>query len=393
MIKLSPQKGMQIGAWKLEKNIGAGGQAEVWKARHATEKHAPAVALKLCLHADEKARARFSLEVELLKQYVHPAIVRLRDHGQHDGSLYFVMDHATTTLERIGTVESAGIRVLQESPALLIELFRQACTGVAHLHANGVLHRDIKPSNILLFLDPPEPMRAALSDLGIGTPELTQGVLTASQEAVGTPAFRAPEVSLGRHTKSSDVYSLGKTLEYVFTRRVPSGIGPGSCARDTRISDVLWDELDAVLKKACALDARQRYQDASELAVAIPTVLLTTASTTSTSLLPEGATALNRDEVQILTAVIGACPTEEGSITAWRIQDKITLPDYVFSLGLRRLHKIRLVESVEVHDEHGELYTAIRPTPAGIEWALDHHNRMLQTEQPAKTVENDDIPF
>lgn len=83
MTKLNIQKGMQIGPWRLEKSLGAGGQAEVWKARHPTEKHAPAVALKLCLHTDDKARARFLQEVALLKQYAHSAIVRLRAHGQH----------------------------------------------------------------------------------------------------------------------------------------------------------------------------------------------------------------------------------------------------------------------------------------------------------------------
>lgn len=393
MIKPSTQKGAQIGAWVLDRCIGAGGQAEVWKARHATERHAPAVAIKLCRQADDKARARFSREVELLKRYAHPAIVRLRDHGQQHGSPYFVMDHATTTLERVGASETAGIRVLQESPALLLELFRQSCTGVAHLHANGVLHRDIKPSNILLFLDPPEPMRAALSDLGISSPEAAQGMLTESQEAVGTPAFRAPEASLGRHTKASDVYSLGKTLEYLFTRRIPPGIGPGTCSRDTRMSDVLWDALDAILRKACALDAVQRYQDASELATAIPTVLLTTASTTSNSLLPDGAISLSQDEAQLLNAVIGACPTENESIGVWSLQRRVKIPDYMFSLGLRRLQKIRLVEQVEDFDERGERYYSIRPTPSGIEWALDHHSRTLQSNQPAQVAEDEDIPF
>lgn len=393
MAQLSLQRGTQIGEWTLDKLIGTGGQAEVWRARHSSEKHAPAVALKLCRHGDAKAHARFSQEIELLKLYTHPAIVRLRDCGKQNGAPYFVMDHATTTLERVGAAESAGIRILQESPALLLDLFRQACTGVAHLHSNGVLHRDIKPSNILLFLDPPEPMRAALSDLGIGSPEEAQGMLTATQEAIGTPTFRAPEASHGSHTKAGDVYSLGKTLEYLFTRKIPPGIGPGTCARDARMSDVLWDELDSVLRKACALDAAQRYPDATELAAAIPTVLLTTASTASTSLRPDGAISLKRDDVEVLTEVIGACPVEDDSVGVLTLQNRIRLPDFAFSLGIRRLKIMRLIEPVEAYDNHGERYSAVRPTPAGIEWAMNQHERILQTNQPVQAAAEDDIPF
>ena len=64
-------------------------------------------------------------------------------------------------------------------------------------------------------------MRAVISDLGIGANEEEQGQLTATHEAIGTPIYRAPEVAQGKHTKASDVYSLGKTLEHVLTRKVP----------------------------------------------------------------------------------------------------------------------------------------------------------------------------
>jgi len=47
------------------------------------------------------------------------------------------------------------------------------------------------------------------------------------------------------------VYSLGKTLEHVLSRKVPPTPGPGRCSRDTQMSDALFDELDGVLQKAC----------------------------------------------------------------------------------------------------------------------------------------------
>lgn len=118
------------------------------------------------------------------------------------------------------------LELILESRELLVRFVREACEAVAHLHANGVIHRDIKPSNVLLFLDPPEPMRAAIADLGIAAGEFDLGVLTATHEIVGTPAFRAPESLSGSYTTRSDVYSLGKTMEVVLNRGGSVTMGP-----------------------------------------------------------------------------------------------------------------------------------------------------------------------
>ncbi|MBK9263138.1 MAG: protein kinase [Polyangiaceae bacterium] len=138
------------------------------------------------------------------------------------------------------------------------------------MHARGILHRDIKPANVLLMLDPPDPMRAVLADLGVATPEAEQGQLTATHEVVGTPAYRAPESLMGKHTAASDVYAFGKTIEFVFARGLPSGMGPGQCSRSPIFSSQLWDCLDEVLRKACSFDPAQRFQNASELFNALP---------------------------------------------------------------------------------------------------------------------------
>lgn len=221
VLQMELKKNLVIGKWRLNKPLGQGGQGTVWQARYVDEHHSPATAVKICSSTAEKARARFEQEISLLKEQSHPGIVRVRDAGTHNGFPYFAMELATITLARVAGMELSGTRLIRESHELILRFIRQACGAVAHLHEKGVLHRDLKPANILLMLEPPEPMRAVIADLGIASNELEQGNLTATHETIGTPAFRAPEAIRGAHTARSDVYAFGKTIEAVFNRQYP----------------------------------------------------------------------------------------------------------------------------------------------------------------------------
>ena len=220
-----------IGDWILDKELGTGGQGVVWKVRYARDKHSPPGALKICTQDGEKARARFSREIELLRKLNHPGIVQVRHASQHEGTPYYVMEFATTSLERVVTADTAGPRLVRDSGALLLNFVRQACAGLAHLHEAGILHRDVKPSNVLLMLDPPDPMKAVIADLGIAAHDAEQRKLTATHEVIGSQGFRAPESLAGIHTAASDVYAFGKTLEFVFSRGLAASVGPGQCSR------------------------------------------------------------------------------------------------------------------------------------------------------------------
>lgn len=69
-------------------------------------------------------------------------------------------------------------------------------TGLACIHAQGVIHRDIKPSNILLA-SPQGP--AYLADFGISWSAYDQDSEPAEQKIlqVGTTCYRAPELLFG----------------------------------------------------------------------------------------------------------------------------------------------------------------------------------------------------
>src|SRR5262249_32286353 len=120
----------------------------------------------------------------------------------------------------------------------LLAHFVAACHAVAYAHSRGVIHRDLKPANILvgqfgetLVVDwglakqvgRVEPAKADAEGT-LTTAEETPGDATAMGQAVGTPAFMAPEQAAGRHDvvgPAADVYGLGATLYYLLTGRAP----------------------------------------------------------------------------------------------------------------------------------------------------------------------------
>ncbi|NJO56440.1 MAG: serine/threonine protein kinase [Rhodospirillales bacterium] len=387
------KKNEQIGDWKLERPLGEGGQGQVWKVRHLREHHSPPSALKVCTTSDAKGRARFSREVKILHEHRHQGIVAIRDQGAHGGVPFFVMELATTSMDRLATADSAGIRVLRDSPTLLISFFRQACAAVAHLHGKGVLHRDLKPSNVLLFLDPPEPMRTAVADLGIAVPAAEQGLLTGTQEVIGTPVFRAPETFNGSHQPSSDVYSLGKILEFIFTRAIPSEMGPGRCLRGPGLSDDLWDKLDEILQNACAYEPKARYEDAGALLNALPEVVLVKADVRLPKSAIAGNVSLGWRELQLLAALIAACPTDSAVVSYWNLSQRAGLGDFAFSMAFRELRRMGFIDVDQEEDRDGNTWEAFRPSGSAFEWARSHPEEMEPPGHDDQAPEDDEVPF
>lgn len=182
---------------------GKGGMGEVYRARDETTSRD--VALKLFTERDAEAAGRFSREAEALQRLEHPAIVTHVAHGfAKDGTPYLAMEWLEG--EDLSDRLVRGPLSVEET----LTVGTRIAGALAAAHAIGIVHRDIKPSNV--YLQGKEVAGAKLLDFGLAR---TQGgaSFTRAGEALGTPAYMAPEQAKGNTVDArADLFSLGCVL-------------------------------------------------------------------------------------------------------------------------------------------------------------------------------------
>ena len=82
------------------------------------------------------------------------------------------------------------------------------------------MHRDLKPDNIMLTAS-----GLKVLDFGVARPSVDWATLTGTGQAIGTPAYMAPEQLLGNPCFASDVYALGVILFMMVRGVLPFGEG------------------------------------------------------------------------------------------------------------------------------------------------------------------------
>ncbi len=195
---------------------GRGGQATVFHVEDLEnpggQRHVAKVLNGANLTPDSPRWKRIEEEIHISKSFDHPNVVCVVDSGRtiNSGYPYFVMPYYSN-----GSLEKRKLDT--SSPGTLFRLFATICDGVAHIHSKGVIHRDLKPANIFLDGD-----RAVVGDLGLCF-RIDADSLTETLEVATARWFGAPELRNGHlesPSPSADIYSLGKLLYWLLTRRV-----------------------------------------------------------------------------------------------------------------------------------------------------------------------------
>ncbi|MBT2750226.1 MULTISPECIES: serine/threonine-protein kinase [unclassified Lysobacter] len=258
----------QVGAYRLLRELGAGGMGTVFLAERDAGDGVQRVALKL-LHGlpTQAANRRMARERGLLASLDHPQIARHIDGGvSESGQPYLVMDY----------VEGASLHeYLAATPGTTrqrLRLFLRLCDAVQHAHQRLVLHRDLKPSNIVVRADG----APVLLDFGIATlmaGDEERPALTAT--VAFTPAYSAPEQRRGeRATTATDVFGLGALLFDLLSERKLADVrgrdapvpAPGKHAHDPALRRALRGDLDRIVLAACAEAPDERYPTVAALA-------------------------------------------------------------------------------------------------------------------------------
>ncbi|HSS07683.1 MAG TPA: serine/threonine-protein kinase, partial [Rhodanobacteraceae bacterium] len=238
----------RIGAYRLLRELGAGGMGTVFLAERDLGGTRQQVALKLIRDfPTTHARERLTRESTLLAELNHPNIARLLDAGETAERVPFLaMEYVEgVSLEDFCTSHDLDVRAR-------LRLFSALCRAVQHAHQHLIVHRDIKPSNILVREDG----TPVLLDFGIGK-LLDEASRDATATRVFTPAYAAPEQIAGRAvTTATDIYGLGCILfELLCGRALHEGGETGrmpapSAVTDGALSRTLRGDLDRLVGKA-----------------------------------------------------------------------------------------------------------------------------------------------
>jgi serine/threonine-protein kinase len=190
------------GRYRLDRLLGRGGMASVWRG-HDRVLDRP-VAVKLLsdsIASDPEYLARFRREAKVAASLSHPNLVRVFDFAETGERPYLVMELVPGA--NLGALTARGEEVDRG------RLARQLLAALAHIHRAGIVHRDVKPQNVLLEAGG----NAKLIDFGIALPP-DATALTSTGLIIATKSFAAPEVMRGKPAGvRSDLYSCGLVLE------------------------------------------------------------------------------------------------------------------------------------------------------------------------------------
>ena len=212
--------GATFAGYRIIRLLGSGGMGEVYLAEHPRLPRRDAVKiLSPAVSADPSFRDRFHREADLAATLFHPHIVGVHDRGESGGQLWIAFDFVDGP-DAAGLMRSrypAGM-----PPAEALDILRAVASALDYAHGRGLLHRDVKPANILLTDAAGGERRILLADFGIARLLDEISGLTATNTALGTVNYAAPEqlADTGMDSRA-DQYSLAATAFHLLTGTPP----------------------------------------------------------------------------------------------------------------------------------------------------------------------------
>ncbi len=264
--------GSRVAGYLLEKLVGVGGTAAVFRARD--ERLGRVVALKL-LAADETVRPRFAREARAVAAVDHPHIIPVYEAGDAGGVLFIAMRFVAGDDLRVVVRREGGLR-----PRRAAAFLSPVASALDAAHGAGLVHRDVKPANMLVDVGPGRPEHVYLSDFGLAKGMLSLGGPTRAGQFLGTPDYAAPEQISGLSVDGrADQYALACVAYTLLSGSLPfereeamAVLYAHLFAPPPRLTSVRPDlpaAVDQVLARALAKTPEDRYASCGAFADAL----------------------------------------------------------------------------------------------------------------------------
>jgi serine/threonine protein kinase len=251
-----------LGDYRILEWIGAGGAAEVFRARDTRRGRTAAIkVLTSDLTDDPEARRLVLDDARTAAAISHPNIAALYDIGEQDGRPYLVFEFVQ------GQTLSALLAGRPINPRRAVEFAVQIADALADAHAGGLVHLALRPDKVIVS----QKGTAKIIDFGLGKYASAVARRTA---AAGTPvpamAYWAPEQrSSASIDAPADIYALGLLLLEMLTGRPPASDGtPQAMAGVTK-------ELQPIVSRMTTAAADRRHDSAATVAAELREVAQT----------------------------------------------------------------------------------------------------------------------
>jgi hypothetical protein len=275
---------VQMGRYRLIERIGEGGMAEIFfAAAYGAEDFVRYFVVKRMhphLARNRDAVNQFIDEARLQAGLVHSNIVPVFDFGKAGDEYFLALEYIHG--RDVGQIVQRHLEMYNQPLPMPIAFFiaHEVMEALAFAHSQigkdgaplDIVHRDVSPGNVLVSYRG----EVKLTDFGIAKAERRVS-RTEVGMVKGNASFMSPEQARGEVVdKRSDIFSAGVVLYYCLTaqslyrgettlnRLLRAAVGPAT----SQFGKIEQLPLPAarVLRRAVALDAGQRYADASELA-------------------------------------------------------------------------------------------------------------------------------
>ncbi len=267
--------GTQLGPYRIDSPLGAGGMGEVYRATDTKLGREVAIKIASAELTDAGRLARFDREARMLAALNHPHIATLYGWEPLDSG----SERAGATMLVMELVEGPTLEAKLARPLPLPEVVRigsQIADALAAAHDQGIVHRDLKPANIKLT----RTGAVKVLDFGIAKPiddaraVAATATMTEAGQIIGTAAYMSPEQTRGVEVDArTDVWAFGCVLcEMVTGRRAFDGATRSDVTAAVLEREPDWSSVPAncpagvrlLLQRCLQKDAAERFRSMAD---------------------------------------------------------------------------------------------------------------------------------